>query len=88
MITVNLHRKFEKQFVKLQKKIRSRFKERRNIFIVDPYNPLLNNHALQRIYSGYRSINITGDVRAIYYEQAHKRVLFIAIGTHHELFGT
>lgn len=85
---VHLHKNFEKRFAKLPQKIRERFKERRDVFISNPYDPLLNNHYLHEPYLGCRSINVTGDYRAIFYHEGADTVRFIAIGTHHELFGT
>ena len=51
------------------------------------YDVLLNNHALSGEYVGCRSINITGDVRAIYEEIKDNHFEFVAIGTHTELYG-
>ena len=85
---VHLHRSFEKKFTKLPKGLRERFKERRNLFMTNPFHPLLDNHPLHPPYAGCRSINITGDYRAIFYHENADIVRFIAIGTHHELFGT
>jgi addiction module RelE/StbE family toxin len=73
--------------VKLPKDIRKRFKERRDLFITDPFHALLNNHPLHEPFVGCRSINVTGDYRAIFYHENEDTVRFIAIGTHHELFG-
>ena len=84
---VYLHRSFEKKFAKLPKSIRNRFKERRDLFITDAFHPLLNNHSLHEPFIGCRSINVTGDYRAIFYHEDETAVRFIAIGTHHELFG-
>ena len=84
---VHLHRSFEKRFVKLPKGIRERFKERRDLFIADPFHSLLKNHSLHEPFAGCRSINVTGDYRAIFYHESKNTVRFIAIGTHHELFG-
>jgi len=84
---VHLHRSFEKQFVKLPKSLRERFKKRRDLFIADPFNSLLKNHLLHEPFAGCRSINVTGDYRAIFYHENEHVVLFIAIGTHNELFG-
>lgn len=36
------------------------------LFMDDPFSPLLNNHALQGEVAGLRSINISGDWRALY----------------------
>ena len=60
------HRNFEKAYVKLCVEEKDRFKERINIFLNNPFYYSLNNHALKGKYSGYRSINIGGDLRAIF----------------------
>lgn len=85
---VHLHRSFEKKFVKLSKKLRIQFKERRDLFLAEPFHPLLNNHSLHEPYAECRSINVTGDYRAVFYHESDDVIRFIAIGTHHELFGT
>ncbi len=86
MMKVRLHKKFEKRYVKLPHEIRAHFKERRDIFILDSFHPLLQNHALKGKYQGYRSINITGDYRAVYKLENDNLALFVDIGTHSELY--
>ena len=54
--------------------------------MVNPYDSILHNHPLTGGYEGFRSINVTGDYRAIYVMDGDVAV-FIAIGTHSELFG-
>jgi len=49
-------------------------------------HPLLNNHDVSKVYTGCRSINITGDYRAIFQDEG-EIVIFITIGTHSELYG-
>jgi mRNA-degrading endonuclease YafQ of YafQ-DinJ toxin-antitoxin module len=80
------HRNFEKSFVKLNKEIKVAFIERRNLMLIDFQHPLLNNHSLQGKWSGYRSINITGDIRAIFKTEGFF-CIFITIGTHSQLYG-
>ena len=87
MIT-QFHRNFEKSFIKLPKKLREQFKKRRDIFLANAYDPILNNHPLHGSLEGYRSINITGDLRAVYKQIDKNLVEFVDVGTHHELFGT
>ncbi len=79
--------RFVKRFDKLPKKIKEQFQERRDLFLKNPFHPLLDNHALHGAYAGYRSINITGNFRAIYEPIRQDIVLFIKIGTHSELYG-
>lgn len=66
MIIVKFHKKFEKAFVKLPKRVKEKVMTRIQIFQEDQHHPLLNNHGLVGKYNGYRSINITGDYRAVY----------------------
>jgi len=83
-----LHRNFKKRYGKLRRGEKRKFKERRDIFLENPFHPLLNNHALHREYTGFRSINITGDIRVLYEPVGESVAYFITIGTHHELFGS
>ena len=83
---IELHRKFLKQLKKMPHPIRNKFVERKNLFIENPTNPLLNNHSVDPVFPSCRSINITGDYRAIFKEQAGG-VIFLKIGTHAELYG-
>jgi mRNA-degrading endonuclease YafQ of YafQ-DinJ toxin-antitoxin module len=80
------HKKFNKKYAKLSPIVKQKFKERRNLFLNDPVNPLLRNHSVERAYPGCKSINITGDYRAIFRETAIS-VEFINIGTHSQLYG-
>ena len=74
---------------KLDVRIRKSFKKRLTIFIKDPHNPQLNNHALKRNYFGYRSVDITSDWGAVYAEKTEEMeavAYFVDIGTHRELY--
>ena len=77
--------KFLKSYHKATPKIRAAFKKRRRLFKKDPFHPTLNNHQLSGKYRGYRSINITGDWRALYI-QHNKTIVFEALGTHSQLY--
>jgi addiction module RelE/StbE family toxin len=82
-----LHRQFEKDYKVLRPNQKKKFKERRNLFLEDPFHPLLNNHPLQGKYTGYRSINIGGDLRAIFKARDSDTIVFVAIGPHGRLYG-
>ncbi|MEK7541676.1 MAG: type II toxin-antitoxin system mRNA interferase toxin, RelE/StbE family [Patescibacteria group bacterium] len=84
---VVLHRRFKKQYKKLRQAEQRRFKERRDLFLQNPSHPLLENHPLHYEYTGCRSINVGGDLRAIFREVTPNLVLFVRIGTHTELYG-
>jgi addiction module RelE/StbE family toxin len=82
---IKYSRKFKKQYQKAPKKIKQAFKNRRNLFYQNPYNPILNNHQLTGKFKGYRSINITGDWRAIY-SGDKAIIIFEMLGTHSQLY--
>ncbi|MBI2639965.1 MAG: type II toxin-antitoxin system mRNA interferase toxin, RelE/StbE family [Candidatus Sungbacteria bacterium] len=72
----------------MRQKERVRCEERVGLFMQDPFHLLLNNHALGGEYKGYRSINIGGDLRAIYEPVSQNVAFFITLGTHPELYGS
>ena len=78
--------RFRKNYNRLRPKVRSQCEERLKLFETNSFHPLLDNHPLHGEYAGCRSINITGDYRAIFYRESDTVVRFIVIGTHHELF--
>ena len=43
---INYKKSFKKDLIKQSKKIKLKFIERLEIFKLDPFNPILNNHAL------------------------------------------
>ena len=80
--------KFDKQFSKLPVRLQEAYIERNRLFRENRRHPLLHDHALAAEWVGHRSINVTGDYRAVYRQLDAESYLFVAIGTHHELFGT
>lgn len=81
---------FLKQLKKSNVRIRKTFKERITLFIKNPNDLELNNHTLKREYSGFRSIDITSDYRAIYKEvivEDDTYIYFTSFGTHSQLYG-
>ena len=83
---VRFHKNFEKQYKKLKKGEKNRFKERIQVFLKDEFDPTLNNHPLRGKYKGYRSINVTGDLRAIYKRLVKSGAIFVAIDNHSNLY--
>jgi addiction module RelE/StbE family toxin len=82
-----LHKNFVKSYRKFPKKLQLAVKDKLSLFRRQPFVQELNNHALSGKYEGYRSINITGDYRAIYKIISEKRVIFVVLGTHAKLYG-
>lgn len=79
--------KFRKKYRKSPAKIQSAFRDRITLFRNDPYHPLLNNHALTGNWRDCRSINITGDWRAIFREfDGGDLMYFDTIDTHSNLY--
>lgn len=86
-MNIYFHKNFLKDYKKLNNPQQNKFKERKNLFLRDEYNPILNNHSLTGKYKGYRSLNVTGDLRAIF-KQSKDMVIFIAINSHSNLYTT
>jgi len=87
-MTVGFKRGFEKRTKRLPSFIREALAERLKIFVEMPHHPLLNNHALTGEWRGYRSINVTGDWRAIYQPINTDLAILVDVDTHHNLYGT
>lgn len=83
---ISSNKDFERDYKKLPKSIQEKFKERILLFQKDRYDPILNNHSLKGRYLGCRSINVTGDMRAIFMKNGDE-VVFMAIGSHSKLYG-
>lgn len=82
---INFAKTFRKQYDKAEQKIKSTFDARFELFLINPFHPQLNNHALTGKFKGYRSINITDDWRAIYSEN-RGAIIFELLGTHSQLY--
>lgn len=78
-------RRFSKRRDKLPRSIQEKLSERLRLFGKDPFHPLLNNHSVHEVYPGWRSINVTGDYRALY-EEHNRKLIFMTVGTHSELY--
>jgi addiction module RelE/StbE family toxin len=80
------HKKFLKSFHKLPAKIKNKCFEKIKLFQKNPFDPRLNNHSVESAYPQWRSINITGDYRALFEIKTEDTVVFMMIGTHSELY--
>jgi len=80
------HGVFKKNYQKLSKRLQDKFDERILLFQKDKFDPILNNHALNGKYLGCRSINVTGDLRAVFKKEGDM-ITFIAIDSHSNLYG-
>lgn len=85
-MTVTYSRIFKKMFKKKDAWVQDKFGERLTLFIQDKNHSSLGNHSLDGVWTGCRSINITGNFRAVYEELGNNHFEFVAIGTHSELY--
>jgi addiction module RelE/StbE family toxin len=85
-MNIKTTRGFDKQYTKLNPKIKNQFKTRLDVFVTDPFDVQLRNHPLKGKYLGYRSIDISGDVRALYTVKGDTIIIFGFIGTHSQLY--
>lgn len=83
---IDFHRDFKKDLNKLPPSCKEQLYERINIFSKDPFHSILNNHQLHGKLKGRNSINITGDIRAIYEEVSKNKVVFLEIASHSKLY--
>lgn len=83
---ISFSKTFGKQYKKTPYKIQQAFDKRFKIFVKNPFNPILNNHSLKGIFKGHRSINVTGDWKALYLQPSKDIVIFEALGTHNQLY--
>ncbi len=83
---VNFHKHFSKSFSKCSTKVKAQFKKRLKLFLENPYHPLLENHALHGEWQDFRSINVTGNYRALYHHLDDDTVEVFAIDTHSNLY--
>ena len=86
MLNIIYTKSFYKSLKKKDQFIQNKTRERIKLFREDPFNILLNNHALTGEYKNERSFNITGDYRIIFYLVNKDTVCFTDIGTHPELY--
>ncbi len=80
------HRDFERSYASLRPAEKEKCDGRLMAFGANPFDSMLNNHPLRGTYAGYRSINIAGDLRAIYREIDSEAYFFVALGPHKKLY--
>jgi mRNA-degrading endonuclease YafQ of YafQ-DinJ toxin-antitoxin module len=85
---IQFHRLFEKDWDKISSdKIRNKFIDViLPAFIKNPFDNAFRNHNVSPKFPNGRSIDITGDIRAIYYP-LNGFFIFIRIGTHSHIYG-
>jgi len=84
---IQYHRNFVKQYKRLDVKLQQQFLERQALWLKKPDDPRLRVHPLKGKFVGHWSMNVSGDLRAIYYYEGERVVIFALIGTHSQLYG-
>lgn len=82
---IQFSKRFQKSLDKQPLKIKNKFKTKILIFREDQFHYSLNNHALTGKLKGWRSINITGDIR-VHYKEMKNGVILTNIGSHSDLY--
>ena len=85
MKDVLYNKSFIRQYTKLPVKIQKKFKERVALFKKNPRHPSLRVHKLKGAMEPLESMNVTGDVRALFVREGAV-IIFHKIGTHSELY--
>ncbi len=80
-----LRKHFLKSLRKLDKKIYKEFVKKKDLLLINSHDPSLNLHPLHGEWRGFWSINVTGNMRAVFKVQG-KVVIFFDIGSHSELY--
>ncbi len=81
---------FNKQRETAPLEIKIAFRETLEMFLENPHQPQLRNYSLKEEYSGYNSIDVTDDWRALFKVRESKTqtiITFHILGTHIQLYG-
>lgn len=85
-MNILFHKNFKKSFKKLPLSAQMQFNKRLGLFVKNPFHPTLHNHVLHGVWSDFRSINVTGDLRALYKPIDDNSAEFVIIDTHSNLY--
>ena len=85
-MNADFHKSFDKQFMKLPAKQQLRVRQAVKKFLQNPKDPELYNHPLKGGWRGYRSISAAGDLRLHFKVLSRDRVMFVAVGSHSQLY--
>jgi addiction module RelE/StbE family toxin len=83
---VDFTKAFNKQFDRLPRKKQEHARDAVALFVEDASAALLRNHGLRGEWLGYYSISAGGDLRLHYQVITETNVLFVAVGSHSQLY--
>ena len=87
MKKIRYSKKFKQQYQKLSPKLRQKTKDQIALWQDSPRDTSLRTHRLSGKMSHFYSIDITGDVRALYEVIDGEIYLYQMVGTHSQLYG-
>jgi addiction module RelE/StbE family toxin len=85
-VQIDFTKLFNKQFEKLPAKRQEQARTAVALFLRDMTDPALRNHGLKGEWMGYRSISAGGDLRLHFKVVSESNVLFVAVGSHSQLY--
>ena len=83
---VDFTKGFNKQFEKLPRKSQERAKAAVKLFLQNIKAPSLRIHALKGEWLCYHSVSAGGDIRLHFKKINQNTVLFVAVGSHSQLY--
>jgi len=84
---IKYEKQFKRQYKKLPRDYQLQFAEKLELFLIDPTLPQLRVHPLKGAFAGYWSMNVNGDIRALYTIRGDELIIFALIGSHSQLYG-
>ena len=78
---------FKKRFSKLPVKIQAKFEGRIELFRLNPFDRVLENHPLKGNLHEYRSFSVTGDYRVKFRIVDAESIKLVDIGRHPQVYG-
>lgn len=86
-MTIRYSKKFKKQYKKLSPKLQQKTKTGITLWARNPNDESLRLHKLSGKMNRFYSIDITGDLRALYEKAGDEVYLYQMVGTHSQLYG-
>lgn len=79
---IRVSSKFKKAYKKLHPMVKTKAKEREQIFRANPFDPRLETHKLHGKYEDYWAFTVVGQYRIMFAFSDKETIDFINIGTH------
>lgn len=91
MIELIWDEKFKRLFKKWNQKhpdLKEQFRDKMELFVIDPFHPSLKTHSLSGILKGSWAMRINYEQRLIFrfVDKEKKKILLIDLGTHNEVY--